>query len=84
MHLSRLYELREDNDLKQRELAALLNCSQVCYSHYELGRREIPLALLMKLADFYKTSVDYLLYRTDNPAPYEPSEKYSLMCEISE
>ena len=84
MHLSRLYELREDNDLKQRELAALLNCSQVCYSYYELGRREIPLALLMKLADFYNTSVDYLLYRTDNPAPYEPSEKYPLMCEISE
>ena len=83
MHLSRLYELREDNDLKQRELAALLNCSQVCYYYYELGRREIPLALLMKLADFYKTSVDYLLYRTDNPAPYEPSEKYPLMCEIS-
>ena len=83
MHLSRLYELREDNDLKQRELAALLNCSQVCYSYYELGRRESPLALLMKLADFYKTSVDYLLYRTDNPAPYEPSEKYPLMCEIS-
>mgnify|MGYP003543479915 FL=1 len=83
MHLSRLYELREDNDLKQRELAALLNCSQACYSYYELGRREIPLALLMKLADFYKTSVDYLLYRTDNPAPYEPSEKYPLMCEIS-
>lgn len=83
MHLSRLYDLREDNDLKQRELAALLNCSQVYYSYYELGRREIPLALLMKLADFYKTSVDYLLYRTDNPAPYEPSEKYPLMCEIS-
>lgn len=83
MHLSRLYDLREDNDLKQRELAALLNCSQVCYSYYELGRWEIPLALLMKLADFYKTSVDYLLYRTDNPAPYEPSEKYPLMCEIS-
>ena len=83
MHLSRLYDLREDNDLKQRELAALLNCSQVCYSYYELGRREIPLELLMKLADFYKTSVDYLLYRTDNPAPYEPSEKYPLMCEIS-
>lgn len=83
MHLSRLYDLREDNDLKQRELAALLNCSQVYYSYYELGRREIPLALLRKLADFYKTSVDYLLYRTDNPAPYEPSEKYPLMCEIS-
>ena len=42
MHLSRLYDLREDNDLKQRELAALLNCSQVCYSYYELGRRSFP------------------------------------------
>ena len=82
MHLSRLYELREDNDLKQRELAALLNCSQVCYSYYEIGKREIPLGLLMKLADFYKTSVDYILYRTDNPAPYEPSAKYPLMCEL--
>ena len=82
MHLSRLYDLREDNDLKQRELAALLNCSQVCYSYYEIGKREIPLGLLMKLADFYKTSVDYLLYRTDNPAPYEPSAKYQLMCEL--
>ena len=82
MLLSRLHELREDNDLKQRELAALLNCSQVCYSYYEIGKREIPLGLLMKLADFYKTSVDYLLYRTDNPAPYEPSAKYPLMCEL--
>ena len=83
MYYPNIRALREDRDLKQRELAALLNCSQVCYSYYELGRREIPLALLMKLADFYKTSVDYLLYRTDNPAPYEPSEKYPLMCEIS-
>ena len=72
MHLSRLYELREDNDLKQRELAALLNCSQVCYSYYELGRREIPLALLMKLADFYNVSTDYLLGRTGRKEPYPP------------
>ena len=62
---TRIKDLREDSDLTQKEISKLLNISQVAYSYYELDRREIPLNLLCKLADFYKTSVDYLLYRTN-------------------
>lgn len=58
---NRLRALREDNDLTQREIAAVLNCSQVSYSHYEIGRRDIPLEFLIKLSDFYDVSVDYIL-----------------------
>ncbi len=66
----RIRHLREDHDLTQKELAAYLRCSQVCYSHYELGRRDIPTDVLIRLADFYLTSVDYLLGLTDETAPY--------------
>lgn len=62
---TRIRDLREDHDLTQTAISKMLNISQVAYSYYELGKREIPLNLLCKLADFYKTSVDYLLYRTD-------------------
>ncbi len=61
----RIRDLREDRDLLQRDLAAYLQCSQVCYSHYEMGKRDIPTDVLIKLADFYHTSTDYLLARTD-------------------
>ena len=57
----RLRSLREDRDYRQREIAALLSCSQVNYSHYELGRRELPLEALIKLAEFYNVSADYIL-----------------------
>lgn len=67
---SRLRDLREDQDLSQSALAKYLNCSQSCYSYYELGRRDIPTESLVKLADFYQTSVDYLLGRTDIRYPY--------------
>ena len=73
MRQSRLRALREDNDLKQHDIAKLLGCSQVCYSYYEIGRREIPIDLLIKLADYYHTSLDYLLYRTDKKTPYPNS-----------
>ena len=63
----RLRELREDRDYKQREIAAFLNCSQQVYSNYELGQRDIPTELLIKLADFYGVSIDYLLCQTDEP-----------------
>ena len=65
----RIRDLREDRDLLQRDLAAYLQCSQVCYSHYEMGKRDIPTDVLIKLADFYHTSTDYLLARTDEKAP---------------
>ena len=62
--------LREDNDLTQDDLAALLNCTQACYSNYENGRRDIPSEVWEKLADHYNVSVDYLMGRTNKKAPY--------------
>jgi transcriptional regulator with XRE-family HTH domain len=62
----RIRDLREDRDLKQKDIADYLNCSQVCYSHYELGKRDIPTEILIKLAKFYKTSTDYILELTDD------------------
>ena len=70
MHYQRIRDLREDNDLTQKEISQILNISQVAYSYYEINKRNIPLELLSKLADYYNTSVDYLLYRTNNNKPY--------------
>lgn len=67
---TRIKNLREDHDLTQKQLSKFLNISQVAYSYYELNKRSIPLELLCKLADFYNTSFDYLLYRTDEIKPY--------------
>lgn len=69
----RLRDLREDQDFKQNDIAKILNVSQVAYSYYELGKRQIPLDLLIKLAQFYHTSVDYLLGLTDERKPYPES-----------
>jgi transcriptional regulator with XRE-family HTH domain len=68
---TRLKDLREDRDLTQVRIAKLLNISQVAYSYYEIGKRSIPLELLIELADYYNTSVDYILYRTNIEKPYE-------------
>lgn len=68
----RIRDMREDRDLKQRELAEYLNCSQVCYSYYEIGKRDIPPDVLIRLAQYYNTSVDYLLGLTDVAQPYPP------------
>ena len=61
----RLRDMREDKDLRQREIAEILNVSQTTYSRYESGELDIPSAALIKLADFYGVSVDYILGRTD-------------------
>lgn len=61
----RLRDLREDSDLSQRQVAEILGMSQTGYSKYETGENDIPTHILIKLADFYKTSIDYLLGRTD-------------------
>ena len=66
---TRIKDLREDADITQSEIINYLNISQVAYSYYELGKRNIPLELLCKLADYYNTSVDYLLYRTNQKKP---------------
>ena len=57
----RIRDLREDRDLTQRELADVLHCSQQVYSNYELGQRDIPTDILIKLATFYNVSTDYIL-----------------------
>lgn len=66
----RIRDLREDHDLKQRDVAQYLKCTQVCYSHYELGKRDVPTEVLIQLSRFYNTSVDYLLGLTDVKEPY--------------
>lgn len=67
---TRIKDLREDSDLTQKDISKILNISQVAYSYYEINRRSIPLEVLSQLADFYKTSVDYLLFRTEEMKPY--------------
>ena len=66
----RIRDLREDRDLLQTDLARYLNCSQVCYSNYEYGKRDIPTEVLVLLSRYYNTSVDYLLDLTDEERPY--------------
>lgn len=69
----RICDLRKDHDLLQKDTAAYLKCTQVCYSNYEMGKRDIPTDVLKALALFYDTSVDYLLGLTDEAKPYPRS-----------
>jgi transcriptional regulator with XRE-family HTH domain len=71
----RIRDMREDRDLSQQEIANYLLCDQSLYSKYERQERDIPLDYMIRLADFYKTSVDYLVGRTDNPTPYPRTKK---------
>ena len=66
----RLKDLREDNDLSQTQLARILNISQRGYSHYETGNNDIPTEILIKLAKYYNTSIDYILGLTNEKKPY--------------
>lgn len=67
----RIRNLREDMDLRQADLAEYLNCSQVAYSYYEIGARDIPTDVLIKLAKFFHCSTDYLLGLSDIKNPYD-------------
>jgi len=67
----RIRDCREDRDLTQRQMAAFLHCDQSLYSKYERGERDMPLHVMIRLADYYHTSIDYLIGRTDNPVPYK-------------
>ena len=69
MFFKRLYDLRTDHDLTQKQVADYLLCNRQVYARYERGLREIPVSMLIKLADLYKTSVDYILGRTDEIKP---------------
>lgn len=68
----RIRDLREDNDLKQKQIADYLMCDQSLYSKYERLERPLPLELADKLADYYGVSVDYLIGRTTQKEPYPP------------
>ena len=75
MFFQHLRDLREDHDLKQKDVADLLGISQTVYSRYERGYQTIPVAYLLTLADYYKVSVDYLLDLTDQKTPYPRKRK---------
>ena len=66
----RIRDLREDNDLTQKQIAEILICDQSLYSKYERGERPLPLECAEKLADYYGVSVDYLIGRTNIKEPY--------------
>ena len=70
MEFVRIRNLREDKDLYQKDIAKLLEISQQYYSEYETGKRTIPLIHLIKLAQFYNVSLDYLVGLTDISKPY--------------
>jgi len=63
----RIRDLREDRDLTQKQMAQVLNCSQQAYSNYELGQRDIPTDILIRLAFFHNVSTDYILGISNNP-----------------
>ncbi len=65
MRFQRIQDLRADADLSQKQLSAVLHISQRSYSHYETGSRNIPIEMLIRLANYYNTSIDYLVGRTD-------------------
>ena len=68
---TRLRSLREDKDLNQTQVARMLGMSQTGYSKYETGENDVPTAILIKLARFYNTSIDYILGETNNPRRYK-------------
>jgi transcriptional regulator with XRE-family HTH domain len=70
MICSRLRDMREDADMSQRQVASYLNVHQTTYSDYELGNLNIPVRVLIKLAELYNTSIDYIVGHTDERRPY--------------
>ena len=75
MFFQRLEDLRTDQDKTQEEIANILGCKREVYRRYEKGTHEIPVWAVIKLSDYYKTSVDYILGLTDNPAPYKRNRR---------
>lgn len=69
MKFQRIQDLPIDSDLSQKKIGEILHISQRSYSHYETGSRNIPIEMLIRLADYYDTTIDYLVGRTDNKEP---------------
>lgn len=74
MRFKRMKDLREDKDLKQENIANLLKITRQQYGLYETGKRTMPIDLIIILADFYETSVDYIIGRTNEKTPYKPKK----------
>ena len=77
MHYRRLRDLREDHDLTQDQLVAMLGLNKTTYTNYEQGKREIPFALVIRLARLYNVSLDYIAELADSPAPLSGRNLYS-------
>ena len=75
MEIKRMRDLREDSDRTQKNIADLLNMHRSVYRRYESGERETPAWVVVKLADYYNVSTDYLLGRTDQQTPYPPARR---------
>ena len=75
MYFRRIYDLREDHDFTQKKVAEYLGLNPNVYRRYEKGVRDFPIDIILKLADLYHVSTDYLLGRTDVPTPPPPSRK---------
>lgn len=73
MNISRLKEMREDRDLTEKDIANVLGIKQQNYSRYETGTVSMPIERYAKLAEFYNTSIDYIIGRTDERKPYKKS-----------
>ncbi len=78
MKFQRIQDLRIDSDLSQKKIGEILHISQRSYSHYETGSRNIPIEMLIRLADYYDTTIDYLVGRTDNKEPINDAESESV------
>lgn len=76
MHYRRLRDLREDHDLTQDQLVAMLGLNKTTYTNYEQGKREIPFALVIRLARLYNVSIDYIAELADSPAPLSGNNIY--------
>ena len=71
----RIRDLREDKDLTQKQIGQLLNMSRTGYNQYEIGKNDVPTKILIELAKFYNTSIDYILGLTDEIKPYPRTKK---------
>ena len=74
MYFRRIHDLREDQDIKHKAVAEYLGMDPTVYRRYEKGVRSVPVDVVIKLADYYKVSTDYLLGRTDDPTPPQKSK----------
>lgn len=75
MKYPRIRNLREDTDMNQTQFAKILGMSQTGYSKYETGENDIPTSILIQMANYYDTSIDYILGRTDEKRPYPPARQ---------